>query len=132
MLSGKIKFPPVKPSVVEDKFEDYEDNSTWGPVTTEEAYEYTTGSDTIKQMIEDHTENNFGLGILSVPNMMETTLLKLLNKSQKDDTKAGIVESFSNDISLIEENDSDRLSDLQVVNSRDPLNQNIRNMCIYH
>ena len=125
LLSGKIKFPPVRPEGGEDKFADYEDSSTWGPVTEEEAEEeeeYTTeyeetGQEMIKQIMEDHTENNFGLGILSVPNMMETTLLKLLNKSQKE-------EFSSNDISL-NSGDSERSSELNIVSSRDPLNKNI-------
>ena len=125
-LNTKIKFPSVSPEGGEDKFEDYEDSSTWGPVTDEE-YEYTTQYDeseqkVIKQMM-DHTESNFGLGILSVPKMMENTLLKLLNKSQSNESP----EFSSNDISMeVEEEENDRSSQLKIVNSRDPLNKNLR------
>ena len=129
-LSSKIKFPPVRPGVGENKFTEYEDPTTWGPVTeveedTEDSstwgpvqeeydseYEEEEEEEGINQLLGDHTENNFGLGILSVPNMMETTLLQLLNKSQK--------------LEVLPEGGggNEKTSELQIVNSRDPLLQN--------
>ena len=145
VLNTKIKFPPVRPvrpGEGEDKFQEYEDPTTWGPVTEleqdsedsstwgpvkgEEEYEYEEGEEMIKHMLEDHTENSFGLGILSVPNMMETTLLQLLNKSQKDHTDGQTVEVFTNNISS--GGGDEKTSELQIANSRDPLllNNNLR------
>ena len=95
----------------------YEDSSTFGPVIEKDE----TKEKVIKQMM-DHTENNFGLGILSVPKMMENTLLKLLNKSQSNQSS----EFLSSDISLGGD-ESDISSQLTIVDPifRDPLVEEI-------
>ena len=107
----------------EDKFEDYEDQSTWGPVTTVEEYSFdgTANGEVndLKKLMEEHTESNFGMDILSIPNKMETTLLKLLNsKNINEDAENVLLDS--NSLSTEEE----RLSNLKVVtvNKKDPLN----------
>ena len=97
--------------------EDYEDPTTFSPVI-----EYDeTKEKVIKQMM-DHTENNFGLGILSVPKMMENTLLKLLNKSQSNQSSVFL----SGDISLGGD-ESDISSQLTIVDPifRNPLVEEI-------
>merc|ERR1711879_606543 len=103
---GQSKFPPKLPdqSDIEDdrtlsintekvtpenKFENYDDQSTWGPVTTSEEYSFDPSNDSenlddFKKIMEEHTESNFGLDILNVPNRMESTLLKLLDKKPKN------------------------------------------------
>lgn len=106
---GKSKFPPQlpdQPDIEDDKevwsntqnvtpdnkFDDYDDLSTWGPVTTVEEYNFDpnfqTGDgenlDEFKKFMEEHTESNFGLDILNAPNRMESTLLKLLGKKNKN------------------------------------------------
>lgn len=110
---SKSKFPPKLPDqpdieddravsintqkvTPENKFEDYDDLSTWGPVTTVEEYNFDPNNengdeenlDEFKKFMEEHTESNFGLDILNAPNRMESTLLKLLGKKNNnlDDT----------------------------------------------
>ena len=85
----------------ENKFEDYDDLSTWGPVTTIEEYNFDPNNKTgdeenleeFKKFMEEHTESNFGLDILNTPNRMESTLLKLLEKKKN-------VESSHQDLSI--------------------------------
>ena len=106
---GKSKFQPKLPDqpdieddravssntqnvTPENKFADYDDMSTWGPVTTAEEYNFDPNSETgdgenldeFKKFMEEHTESNFGLDILNAPNRMESTLLKLLEKKNKN------------------------------------------------
>ena len=110
----------------ENKFEDYEDQSTWGPVTAVD--EYTSNSDNsdtaenLQKIMEEHTESNFGMDISNVPNMMESTLLKLLTKTNND------IETFHSDQPKLSGNKEGRLSKLQVVsvNNKDPLNKDVR------
>ena len=103
---------------VDNKFsdEDYEEQSTWGPVKHSEEsdydfstheYEYTTeyeedyedddlslftsqsekpllekDLEKFQKILEEHTESNFGINIMSFPNRMESTLLRLLKESK--------------------------------------------------
>ena len=109
---GKSRFQPKLPDIEDDistqkvtpenKFEDYDDLSTWGPVTTVEEYNFdpnkTNGDeenlDEFKKFMEEHTESNFGLDILNTPNRMESTLLKLLEKKSKN------IDSSHQDLSI--------------------------------
>ena len=120
----------TKEVISENKFEDYyEDQSTWGPVTNPDeycCYEENEG-DHFKKMMEEHTESNFGMDILNVPNMMESTLLKLLTKTNKNIETLNL---GSTELPLRE--DEERLAKLQVVtvNKKDPLNKDLREFAV--
>ena len=140
---GKSKFSPKLPdqSDIEDdrtlsintekvtpenKFENYDDQSTWGPVTTSEEYSFDPSNDSenldeFKKIMEEHTESNFGLDILNVPNRMESTLLKLLDKKPKN------IEILKLDLPELP-NKEKKLSKLKVItiNEKDPLNKDLR------